>query len=132
MFWVLPQTARGLDSIFVVDRFSKMAHFFASKKTLDATYMATLFFQEVVRLHGVPKIITSNRDTKYLGHFWRTLWKLLATKLQYSSAYHPQTDGKVVNWSSGNLFDALRRTTFGKGTSPLTLKAAQLPTRLCS
>lgn len=106
----LPMTHRKRDSaMVVVDIFSKMAHFIVCKKTSDASEVASLFFKEVVRLHGLPWSITLDRDTRFLGHFWRTLWRKLGSTFLYSSAYHPHTNGKteVVNKILGNFLRGL-------------------------
>ena len=82
-----------------------MAHFIPCYKTHDAVHIADFFSREVVRLHGLPRSIVFDRDTKFVGYLWRTLWKKLRKNLKFSSANHPKTDGKieVVNRSLKNL-----------------------------
>ena len=91
----LPRTRERYDSIWViVDRLTKVAHFIPIKTGYTLEQLAKLYVKEIVRLHGVPVSIVSDRDTRFVGRFWKSLHNALGTKLYFSTAYHPQTDGQ--------------------------------------
>ena len=92
----LPTTAEGEDSIMtVVDRATKMVHLIPCRKTTTAGEAARLYWQHVVRLHGVPRAIHTDRGAQFIGRWWREIWALLGTKLKFGMAYHPQSQGQV-------------------------------------
>lgn len=80
--------------IVIVDKLTKRAHFVPSKATDTAVHTATRFFDNVVKLHGMPKTIVSDRDAKFTSAFWTTLASRYGTQLAMSSSYHSQTDGQ--------------------------------------
>ena len=92
----LPRTQRGYDSIWViVDRLTKSAHFLPVKTTNSVAQYAQLYIKHVVSLHGVPVSIVSDRGTQFTSRFWQKLQEAMGTQLDFSTAYHPQTDGQT-------------------------------------
>ena len=91
----LPKSSSGNDAIMtVVDRATKMTHFIATKTDISAPEVAELFRDHIWKMHGIPRSIVSDRDSRFVSIFWRSLMKLVGTKLRFSTAYHPQTDGQ--------------------------------------
>jgi len=92
--------SQGRDTIMViVDRLSKFAHFLTLRHLFTAKTVAEKFVEGIIKLHGMPKSIVSDRDPIFISHFWQVFFKMSGTKLRLSSAYHPQTDGQteVIN-----------------------------------
>jgi transposase InsO family protein len=78
-----------------VDRLTKVAHFILVKTTYSGPQLAELYMSWIVCLHGVLKKIMSDRRTQFTSKFWERLHETLDTQLQFSSPYHPQTDGQI-------------------------------------
>ena len=92
----LPLTQQGHDSIWViVDRLTKSAHFVPVNTRYHAKRYAKLYVSQVMRLHGIPRTIISDRGPQFIACFWEHLHQALGTKLIRSSAYHPQTSGQT-------------------------------------
>ena len=92
----LPMTRNRHNTILVVvDRLTKVAHFIPGNLLDGAPEIAKKFIKEIFRLHGIPEKIMSDRDARITSTFWRTLFTTLGTKLNISSAYHPETDGQT-------------------------------------
>jgi hypothetical protein len=92
----LPKTKSGHDSILVVvDRLSKMLHAVPTTIHSSSSDLARLFHDTIFKLHGLPQQIISDRDTRFTADFWSSLFKTLGTKLSFSTANHPQTDGQT-------------------------------------
>ena len=91
----LPRTQQGNDAVWViVERLTKSAHFLPIKITYSLNKLAELYIREVIRLHGMPVSIVSDRDPRFTSRFWPSLQEALGTRLRFSTAFHPQTDGQ--------------------------------------
>ncbi len=113
----LPRTQSGHDSIWViVDRLTKVAHFIPVKESYQGPKLAELYMTRIVCLHGVPKKIVSDRGTQFTSRFWERLHDSLGTHLNFSSAYHPQTDGQTERINQ-ILEDMLRACALESGQS---------------
>ena len=84
----------------IIDQLTPQVHLVLTMTTVTAKGVAWIILKEVIRLHGIPESIVSDRDTRFTSIFWKELQKLMGTKLRMSTAFHPQTDGATewANW----------------------------------
>ena len=107
----LPKTPRGYDAIVTfTDRLSKRILVTATTTSVDAPGVARMFFDTVFRHHGLPITIISDRDPRFISNFWKSLFKLVGTRLGMSTSFHPQTDGQSER-TNRTLEDMLRAYT---------------------
>ena len=78
----------------IVDRLTKSAHFIPININFPVSQLAEIYIREIVKLHGVPSSIVSDRDPRFTSRFWKSMQEALGSKLRLSSAYHPQTNGQ--------------------------------------
>ena len=91
----LPKSKGFSVTLVVVDRLTKYAHFIPVKHPYTAYSIVHLFLENVVKLHGLPSTIVSDRDTIFLSKFWKELFRLYRVNLHLTTAYHPQSDGQT-------------------------------------
>ncbi|GJZ40703.1 putative reverse transcriptase domain-containing protein [Tanacetum coccineum] len=107
---VVLKAAVGIyDCGVIVDRLTKSAHFLPIREDYKTEKLAKIYVNEIVARHGVPVSIISDRDGRFTSHLWQALQEALGTRLDMSTAYHPQTDGSRVNdyLDSGDMLRAL-------------------------
>ena len=113
----LPRTQNGYDGVWViVDRLTKSAHFIPVREKFSLDRLAELFVSKIVKYHGVPASIVSDRDPRFTSKFWTAFQEALGTRLLYSTAYHPQTDGQSER-TIQTLEDMLRSSVLQFGDS---------------
>ena len=104
----LPVTKAGNDAILVVvDKLTKQVTYIPHRTTATAADVGNLLYQWVVRVHGVPESILSDRDVRFTSAYWATLWSKLGTSLAMGTAYHPQSDGQTER-ANRTLKEAIR------------------------
>jgi hypothetical protein len=112
----LPRTPKGNDSVWViVDRLTKVAHFVPVKTRYATEKLAELYVEHILRLHGAPRSIVSDRGPQFVSKFWQSFHKLMGTTLNYSTTFHPQTDGQTERVNQV-LEDMLRACALTYGT----------------
>ncbi|GJZ61309.1 putative reverse transcriptase domain-containing protein, partial [Tanacetum coccineum] len=113
----LPKSSSGYDTIWViVDRLTKSAHFLPIREDYKTEKLAKIYVNEIVARHGVPVSIISDRDGRFTSHLWQALQEALGTRLDMSTAYHPQTDGQSER-TIQTLEDMLRACVMDFGGS---------------
>ena len=110
----LPQSLDNDYLLVIIDQLTSQVHLVPTTMQVTTKEVAWLFLKEVVRLHGVPGFIVSDRDTKFTSMFWRELHRLMGTKLLMSTAFHPQTDGATerANHSIGQILRMINNRVY--------------------